>query len=278
MAAEADETTLRYVRAADGAVLRHEVAGEGEPVVLLHGGFAGRDTFVRQRQPLAARYRLVLRDLRGHNGTESRIPANYGFDTTEADDLLAVLDAEGIERAHIVGHSSGAVAAFAFARRYPERVRRLVLLEPSFFSLLPPDIHEQEWAFYSGLIARAERGEAVAATHDVVTHVAGAGWEARARPSVIAQVDASAPMLAAHLQALFALRVTPGDVLDLKAPALYVHGRRSLPFYAAIFERIGAIRPDAHRLAIDDAGHAVHLQRPEPVNAAILEFLSSDEA
>lgn len=261
----------RSIRSADGASLPYEAAGDGEPVVFLHGGFAGRDTFARQR-PLAERFRLVLRDLRGHNGAEALIPSGYSFETTEAADLLRVLDAEGIARAHLVGHSSGGAIAFAFARRHPERVSRLVLIEPTLFSLLPPDLLAQERAFYEGLVALGERGEAVAATHAVVAHIAGAGWEARARPEAIAQVEAAAPMLAAHLGALLALQVNPSDVRAIAAPALAVHGRRSLPFYAAIFNRLRELRSDWHTLALD-AGHTVHLQRAAEVNAAVTEFL-----
>jgi pimeloyl-ACP methyl ester carboxylesterase len=273
MANDASIGGLKLVRAGDGTSLQHEVLGAGEPMLFLHGGFAGRDTFARQH-PLAERFRLVLCDLRGHNGAEALLPPEYGFETTEAADLIAVLDAEGIERASLVGHSSGGAVAFAFTRRHPERVGRLVLLEPTLFSLLPPDLLAQERAFYEGLIALAKVGQATPATHAVVAHIAGEGWEARARPAAIAQVEAAAPMLAAHLRALLALQVTPDDVRSLAAPALVVHGRRSLPFYAAIFARLRELRPDWHFLALD-AGHTVHLQRAAEVNAAITEFLTN---
>lgn len=268
-----DAGELRIAHAEDGAPLPYEVIGAGEPVVFLHGGFAGRDTFARQR-PLAGHFRLLLRDLRGHNGAAAQLPPDYSFETTEIGDLLRLLDGEQIERAHLAGHSSGGAIAFAFARRHPERVGRLVLLEPTLFSLLPPGLLVQERAFYEGLIAQAVRGEAIAATHAVVAHIAGEGWEARARPEAIVQVEAAAPMLAAHLRALLDLQVTPDDVRSLAAPALVVHGRRSLPFYAAIYERLRELRPDWRCLALD-AGHTVHLQRAAEVNAAILEALTT---
>ncbi|MGI8550711.1 MAG: alpha/beta fold hydrolase, partial [Dehalococcoidia bacterium] len=58
---------LRQVRATDGTVLPYETLGGGEPVVFLHGSLNGRDSFDRQREALSAGYRLILRDLRGHN-------------------------------------------------------------------------------------------------------------------------------------------------------------------------------------------------------------------
>ena len=135
----------RFARARDGTVLKYEVAGAGEPIVFLHGGFVSRSAFARQRDALADKFRIILRDLRGHGGSTCTIPADYAIDTTEVTDLLAVLDVEGIERAHIVGHSTGGAIAFCFALAHPERTGRLVLLEPSLVSLLPPDVYETGW-------------------------------------------------------------------------------------------------------------------------------------
>src|SRR5712692_8361112 len=110
------EAGLKYTPATDGTVLQYEVDGTGEPVVCLHGGLDGRNSFRRQRETLSGGFRFVLRDLRGHNGSEWRQPDDYGIETTEVDDIVRVLDAEGIERAHLLGHSSGGAIAFAFAR------------------------------------------------------------------------------------------------------------------------------------------------------------------
>jgi len=107
------------VVAADGTKIEYEVLGSGPPLVLLHGGFAGRSTYSRQRS-LAARYRLILLSSRGHDGTEGTLSTEFGFDKTEVEDTCAVLD-----------------AAFSRARRFPERVDKLVLIEPWSGSLLP---------------------------------------------------------------------------------------------------------------------------------------------
>ncbi|MHB8576038.1 MAG: alpha/beta fold hydrolase [Dehalococcoidia bacterium] len=266
---------LRFVAAADGTRLQYDTAGVGEPIIFLHGGLDSRDSFRRQRLEFAARHRLVLRDLRGHNGSEWRQPADYGIETTEVDDLLRVLDAESIDRAHLVGHSSGGAIVFAFARRYPERVPRVVLIEPTLFRLLPEAAFAEQSAFYGGLAERAEAGDRIGAAHAVVANVAGGQWEARARPEAIALVDSAAAAIAPHLRALLALEVSSADALDLAAPALYIFGGRSAPFYRTLFDRISEANPKARRLFIDTAGHAAHLQRPEIVNPAVLEFLTA---
>jgi pimeloyl-ACP methyl ester carboxylesterase len=59
----------RFARAGDGTVLQYEVAGAGEPIVFLHGGFASRSAFARQRDALRDEFGVILRDLRGHGGS-----------------------------------------------------------------------------------------------------------------------------------------------------------------------------------------------------------------
>jgi pimeloyl-ACP methyl ester carboxylesterase len=271
-----DVATLRHARAEDGAILQYEVLGAGEPVIFLHGSLTGRDAFTRQA-PLAASFRLILRDLRGHNGSEARLPVDYNFETTELTDLEAVLDAEGIERADLVAHSTGGAIAVAFARRHPERVRRLVLLEPTLLTLLPDSLRAEDRAARAAVIAQAEVGDPRGAARAFYDRALGAGWEARARPEMLAQMEAAAPVLAAHCRALLALDVTHEDVRRLAPSTLWVHGRRSSPVHAAISAHIGEIYPEAHRLAIEDAGHAMHLTRPQIVNEAILQFLNSQD-
>src|SRR5947207_3414 len=121
---------MRSVAAPAGVKIEYEVVGAGKPVVLLHGGFAGRSTFSRQRS-LAEHYRLILPSSRGHDRTDGTLPPAYGFDTSEVDDVCAVLKAEGVDRTHLIGHSSGGATAFAFARRFPQQVDHLVLICPT---------------------------------------------------------------------------------------------------------------------------------------------------
>lgn len=265
---------VREVGAADGATLRYEVAGTGAPIVFLPGSFVGRDTFARQQPAFAPAYQVILRDLRGHNGTPARIPPGYALDTTELDDLERVLDAEGIARAHIAGHSTGGAIAFAFARRRPERVRSVVLLEASLFNLLQGEEHTRLHADLGALKAQAEAGDPAGAARGVFTYILGKGWETRAPQALVDALEASAPMCAAHIQGLLDLSVTLDDVRSLKPPALFLYGRRSIYAYNGIFDRVGEIHPAARRHRYENAGHALYVQRADEVNAAIQEFLA----
>ena len=133
-------TTISHIkglRAPDGAAIEYEVIGSGEPLVMLHGTFVGRRAFSRQKE-LADKYRLILVSARGHENSELRIPGDYGLATTELNDVRAVVEAEGLKRFGLLGHSTGGAVAFAYCREFPERVSRLILIEPTMVALLPP--------------------------------------------------------------------------------------------------------------------------------------------
>jgi pimeloyl-ACP methyl ester carboxylesterase len=276
----ATEATVRSTQACDGVELRYEVLGEGEPVMFLHGGMAGRDAFDRQR-PLADHFRLVLRDLRGHNRCAWGDPPDYGLETTEHDDLLRVLDAEEIERAHLVGHSSGGAIAFAFARRCPDRVRRIVLIEPTLLALAAvssqPDADSLTRRLRE-LIGVAGRQGNRPALRGLLDTMAGAGWEERTRPATLAQLHAAAPIVVPHLQALLDLQVSPEDVQELAPRVLYLFGAETVWTYRAIAGVIAGLVPPEHCQVFEDAGHGVHRQRAAEVNDLIRRFLGGSDA
>lgn len=107
-----------------------EEAGEGVPVVLLHGLTATRRYVVHGSRALErGGHRVVRYDARGHGRTP---PAgDYGY-AALANDLAALLDDRGIDAAVLAGASMGAHTIAAFALRAPERVRAAVLITPAF--------------------------------------------------------------------------------------------------------------------------------------------------
>ena len=110
--------------------LAGEEAGEGVPVVLLHGLTATRRYVVMGSKNLERNgHRVVMYDARGHGRSE---PADsYGYDAL-ATDLLAVLDDRGIDRAVLAGASMGAHTIVRFALEHPGRAAALVLITPAF--------------------------------------------------------------------------------------------------------------------------------------------------
>lgn len=263
---------IRAVLASDGVALQHEVAGAGDPIIFLHSSYTGRNSFGRQRRALEPHFRLILRDLRGHNGAEPRVPADYAMDTTEVDDLARVLDAEGIGSAHLVGHSTGGLIAFAFARRYPERVRRLALIEPALLDLLEGDLRASDRALMRKVIATAETEGTTAAGRMLFDYILGTGWDRGVRPATLAQIEAGARMIAHHSRALLAHRVTEEDVAAVQPPILFIHGAASNAIHDQMVRRLRRARPEATFLWVEGAGHAVHVDQPDVVNQALIDF------
>lgn len=123
-----DESTPRFVDTAEGRIAHHE-AGEGEPaLVILHGFTGHRDDFIGILPSLGERRRVLAPDLRGHGDSESE-PGTSGWSFDQlVNDLLAFLDALGLERIDLLGHSVGGFVALRTALRAPDRIRSLAFL------------------------------------------------------------------------------------------------------------------------------------------------------
>jgi pyruvate dehydrogenase E2 component (dihydrolipoamide acetyltransferase) len=137
-----------------GRRLRYLALGEGDnaPVLLLHGFGADLNTWMFTQPALAEGRRIIAVDLPGHGGSAKQV------DHPDAEGLAAVigraLEALGIERTHLVGHSMGGGIAIAFASRQPERVATLTLIASAS---LGPEINA---AFIDGFVRAARRREA----------------------------------------------------------------------------------------------------------------------
>jgi pimeloyl-ACP methyl ester carboxylesterase len=128
------------VSTGDGTRLAGEQSGEGPPIVLLHGLTATRRYVVMGSRLLErSGYRTIAYDARGHGSSDpAPNPDAYGY-ARLSDDLLALLDAQGVERALIAGASMGAHTAIRFALEHPERVAALAPITPSYDPEQPPD-------------------------------------------------------------------------------------------------------------------------------------------
>ena len=118
------EPEHRYAQV-NGIRMHYVEAGEGEPVVLLHGFPEFWYSWRKQLPALAPDYRVVAPDLRGYHETDARPPYDTG---TLQQDVLDLVEALGEESAHIVGHDWGGAIAWQLAMNHPESVRSLAIL------------------------------------------------------------------------------------------------------------------------------------------------------
>jgi pimeloyl-ACP methyl ester carboxylesterase len=130
--------------------------GTAEPVIAVHGITANSHAWLAVDRALEGRAALLAVDLRGR-GASSGLPGPYGM-AAYAADLLAVLDACGLERAVLVGHSLGAYAVARFAADHPERVRAAVLVDGGLTSPGLEEVDPEPFlaAFLGPALARLE--------------------------------------------------------------------------------------------------------------------------
>jgi 2-hydroxy-6-oxonona-2,4-dienedioate hydrolase len=130
---------IRHVEI-DGWSTRVLEAGHGTPLVLMHGTGGHLEAYARNLAALAERYRVIAYDYPGHGWT-TVAKADLEIDDY-VNHLAGLLDALGIERAHLSGESLGGWVAVKFAARHPERVGRLILNTPGG-TMATPEVMER---------------------------------------------------------------------------------------------------------------------------------------
>src|SRR5829696_2371885 len=135
----------------NGARIYYEVAGEGDPLVLVHAGIADSRMWEDQLMALADHYRVIRYDMRGF-GRTAMVEGPF----SHHEDLRALLDSLDVELAHLVGCSMGGGAVLDFALEYPQRVGNLVLVGSAVGGFRPDFDPPRQW--YE-LVAADEAGD-----------------------------------------------------------------------------------------------------------------------
>jgi 3-oxoadipate enol-lactonase len=241
---------------------------EGAPVVVLSNSLgATRGMWDPQVPPLAERFRVVTYDTRGHG--ESPAPSGpYSLDDL-VDDLVALLDAVGARRAHVVGLSLGGMTAMRLAAREPDRVDRLAVLCTSA-KTDPQGFLDRAAAVRSGgtaPIASAVVGRwltpAFAAEHpDLVARL----------EAMIAGADDEGYAACCEVVAGMDLRT---DLGRIGAPTLVVSGADDLALPPEHQRTIADGIPGAELLSVGPAAHLANLERTLEVTGALLAHLDA---
>jgi 3-oxoadipate enol-lactonase len=243
--------------------------GGGVPLVLCHGFLMDSEMFAPQVKTLAHRHRVITWDQRGHGKT---LPTGEPFTYWDsADDMAALLDDLGIERAVVGGMSQGGFVGLRFALTYPQRTAGLVLIdtqagredpEKSLQYDLMHDVwvgsgaNDQLIAMVAAIIIGDERPESTA-------------WMARWK-----ELDPST--LTFIYRTLMDRDDITGRLGEINAPSVVIHGTEDVAIDVLLAERLCSGLGACHGLIrIEGAGHASNLTHPEPVNRAIEAFLAS---
>jgi pimeloyl-ACP methyl ester carboxylesterase len=129
MEAEMKPTSSGYAEV-NGINLYHEVYGQGEPLVLIHGGLTTIGEMEGWVQALAKTRQVIAVEMQGHGRTaDTDRPMSFA---TMGDDIAALLNYLEIPRADLVGHSFGGASAIRVGIRHPDKVRRLVVISSPY--------------------------------------------------------------------------------------------------------------------------------------------------
>ncbi|QDY78640.1 alpha/beta fold hydrolase [Streptomyces qinzhouensis] len=242
--------------------------GAGQNIVLLHSTVCDRRMWDAQWRALAEAGHHVLRgDFRGFGDTPCT-----GEPYNDADDVLALMDAVGMDRAVLVGASYGGRTALEIAVRAPGRVAALVLLCAGL-----PGVPESPelTAFEEREVELVERGDLVEASFLVArTFLGPEADEATLKAVAAMQEQAYEIQLAGADDNWGDGDFDPGVLLDLEVPALVVSGAHDLPDFHEAADRQTALLPLAHREHLPWAGHLPGLERPEEITALLTGFLA----
>lgn len=246
----------------------HHSGGSGAPLLLVHGFGADRRTFTANQPALSAVADVWSLDLPGHGASpwaEGATPSAAAF----ADAILRALDAAGVERIDMVGHSLGGAVSGVFAARYPDRIRSLTVLAASglgrpvprvFVETLPTltDVEATEHLLQRLFVRKslANRRLALYMLDEL---------EKPGRRAALSHIASEMTAISAEADAAFR------TVAESGLPRLVVWGAGDA-VNPLDEERLAAV--GGERFVVPDVGHLPHVEAAVAVNRRLPEFLA----
>ena len=277
-----DPTTT--VRVSDGDELDVWVIGEGTPVVFVHGGVM-RDFLVPLADELTRRgeYQVIHYGRRGHGGRG--LPAEATDIPGQVPDVLAILDALGIEKAHVAGHSFGGYVAMDLATRTPGRMLSALLLEPLFGQVVRSTegqeimraVAEVAMPAIIGQYASGDGYGAVSAFYEVTSGVENAREPVeRALPKGARELAVTdlATFLQVDWPAMGAWMAAPVPLPEPTTAVVWIGSTDSGAVFDESRAHLQEQLPGTAAYTIADVGHYFPLLEPAETAVAVDEWLS----
>jgi pimeloyl-ACP methyl ester carboxylesterase len=275
---------VRFVTLRSGLRVRVLECGvaTGPAVVLLHGWCCSAYTYRHNLCTLTdAGCRVVLADLKGHGLSDKPLGRGEYTLARMAEHAVEVMDAVGVERAMLVGHSMGGAVAVEVALRHPDRVSRLVLLAPAGFGAVSvlPVAQLLTPRLVTPLLPRRVRRWTIAA---VLRLAYGRGGRITARDVDEYFAPTQFPAFAlAMRELLHDFQWAPGEPGELErigVQTLVMFGTRDLLVYTPSVAAMVRAIPRAELDVIEGAGHVLPEEAAERVNAQLARFIAAGAA
>lgn len=249
--------------------LAHKILGAGDPLVILHGLFGTLDNWQTVGKRLAEHRQVVLVDLPNHGRSPHVDAADY---ETQAAALAEFLTAHWMHRADVLGHSMGGKVAMRYALNYPDRVRKLVVVDMAprayerghddilaAMASVPVEADLTRQQVDELLAARiGDAGVRLFLMKNLARDKAG-GFRWKLNLDVLQRE---------YARVLEAVSGTPWP-----GEALFVRGSRSAYVRDEDWPATEALFPAAQLATVEGAGHWVHAERPAALTALVEDFL-----
>jgi 3-oxoadipate enol-lactonase len=252
-----------------GTPIFYEIAGEGLPLVFVHGLGATSNVWNAQRVALSRSFQVVTLDLPG-SGRSGKSERQYSMERW-VEQLAALTDTARLDKFVLIGHSMGTVLAQKFAARHGNRLTALVLCGP---------LTELSPAGKEAFVKRAETVLREGMLPVADTLLAG-GLTAATREGNAALAGLMREMLAANDPACYAGHChallngsARAEQAQIKCPTLILEGDQDVVTPLSNARAIAAAIPGARLRIIPATAHLTMLERPEAFNAALTEFLA----
>ncbi len=265
-----------------GVELHYIEQGQGEPLILLHGGQGDYRSWGPQMKVLSPQFRVISYSRRYNYPNNNPLTAKYRSAFTEADDLAALIRKLGLGRVHLIGTSIGAFTAIVLAVKHPAMVRSLVLAEPP--------IHEWVRDSPNGAAAYKEfmttiwepateafkTGDNQGAMRILVDGFAGTGRFDKLPPESRAAVMQNSRFFKANTSSSDPFpNLSKAKVGRLRIPVLIITGENTIKIHKLVNEELARLLPKAEQAIIPKAGHGSPRENPEAFNEAMLKFLAN---
>jgi 3-oxoadipate enol-lactonase len=253
---------------ANGIDIRYDIAGEGPWLLLAHSLATDLSLWDDQMAALTARFRVLRYDTRGHGGS-SAPDQPYDFPLLAAD-VIGLMDALNVRKAHLVGISMGGMIAQHVALTAPERIGRLVLVSTT--SGYPPEAR----AMWGDRIATVRAQGMEPLVTPTLERWFTPVWR-QAHPAVMTRIGGliRATPAAGYIgsgQAIATLDTT-SRLSELRCPTLVIAGADDAGTPPAMGRKIAEQIPGARFESIDSASHLCNVEQAEAFNRLLLEFL-----
>jgi len=261
-------TETGYIPVPDGK-LYYEVAGQGEPLVFVHGFTLDTRMWDDQWDVFAAKYRVVRYDVRGFGRSDlpSAAYANYI-------DLDAVVQHLGLERPHVIGLSMGGGIAADYAVNFPDGLRSLTLIDSTLYGYAFPESFRSGVSFGPVLETQGLKAAIDAwVAHPFFAPVAE-------QPAVLARLNEIVGPYHGYAWTATAIRAEPppsstfDGLANIKVPTLVIVGERDIPVFREVAKHMANHIDGAKLVVVPNAGHMSNMEAPGAVNEAISSFIA----